>query len=46
MEKGGDGICTFSKYDNLSIVNSKQFVYLQCHYDCDIVKKARQVSIP
>ena len=23
MEKGGDGICTFSKYDNLSIVNSK-----------------------
>ena len=23
MEKGGDGICTFSKYDILSIVNSK-----------------------
>ncbi len=23
MEKGGDGICTFSKYDILGIVNSK-----------------------
>lgn len=46
MEKGGDGICIFSKYVILGIVNSKKFVYLQCHYDCDIVKKARQVSIP
>ncbi len=46
MEKGGDGICTFSKYDNLSIVNSKEFVYLQCHVIMTFLRKARQVSIP